>query len=531
MSAPRLRGALSSLHRERHDARASLTREAELAIRRKVARRWGLAAVAVTAAGGLVFAGGTAVVSALSAADAASTVAPSPTVSDSPVPSVAHIPLAGGPEFASLNDYPICGAPAPQPQPHARGFSIAASVGPSRDPWPDQTVESLTASVSYDAGDPGPSSRGPLWVLLVADGKIAGATQFDRAQLYKTVTQNMASQSFGIPAYSEMFSCRKLSLRGPREYDLFTIDPGTYTAVAYTRIFATVESVALSQILPGRFQLDEAARQPGGVYQPGSYDCTVLESRDQMVRACLPDVVTSAQVDSDRQTVSVLYDPSRFTEPFDVTLVSEPLDITLASYADDQQESGSFLINPDDMSRFASAADVVCGAVVNDFSAFEATGDSRFDGHWGFDGVSIDVQVPALDRPSAGTVQATVMTWIAKDGSSVRLDAGARVVYLRHRASTTDFGWDDYEVVGFAPVEMLGVIPYDRFSGPTSVQLRVGEPERCPGVTDDDARLTTDTAVLGTWTVTPPDGPQTKHELISTTSAWVPSRGSDVRGG
>lgn len=306
MSAPRLREALASLHRERRGASASLTREGERAIRGRVARRWGLGAVAVTAAGAAVLAGGTALVSAMSAADVASTVAASPTVSDSPVPSVAHIPLAGGPEFTSLNDYPSCGACAPQPDPNARGFSIAASVGPSRDPWPNRSVESLTASVSYDAGDPGPSTRGPLWVVLVTDGKVAGATQVDGAQLREAVTPNVGFPEFDIPAYSNMFACRKLSLRGPREYDLFPVEPGDYTAVAYTRIFATEESVALSQALPHRYRLDKAAKQPGGVYRPGSYDCRVLESSDVMVRACLPDVVTGAQVDNDRHIVSVM---------------------------------------------------------------------------------------------------------------------------------------------------------------------------------------------------------------------------------
>lgn len=530
MSALRLREALAALHHERRGTSVTLTHEAERAIRRRVAKRWGMGMVAIAAAGAVVVAGGIALVTATSAAVGASPVA-SPTTSDSPVPSVAHIPLAGGPEFASLNDDPICGAPAPQPQPTARGFSIAAAVGPSTDPWPNHSVEWLTAGVTHDAGDPGPSSRGSLWVVLVRDGKVAGATRIDGTQLHDVVTSDVGFPQFGIPAYSDMFSCRKLSLRGPREYDLFSVDPGDYTAVAYTRIFATEESVALSQALPGRFQLDEAAKQPGGVYRPGSYDCTVLESRDQMVRACLPDVVTGAQVDNDRQIVSVMYDPTELAEPLDVTLVSEPLDLTLASYADDQQESGGFLINDDDLSRFASAADVVCGAVVNDVSAFEATGDSRFDSGTGLDGVSIDVQLPALEHPSADAVQASVTPWIAPDGASVRLDAGARVVYLRQHSATADAWLSQYEVVGFAPVEMLGVIPHNRYLGPTTMQLRVGEPQRCPGVDDDTARHATDTAVLGTWTVTPPDGHQTKHELLSPTRPWLPNGGSDVRDG
>jgi len=481
----------------------------------------GVAAVAAT--GAVAFAGGAGIVSAVSATDAASTVASSPTVSDSPVPRVAQIPLAGGPEFASLNDYPICGATAPQPQPSAHGFSIAASVGPATIPWPEQSVESLAASVTYD-GEPGPSTRGPLWLVLVADGKIAGATRIAGMDLHDPTTQGESFPEFEAPAYSDSFACRKLSLRGPREYDLFPVAPGDYTAVALTRIFATEESIALGQVLVGRFRVDEADKQPGGIYRPGSYDCAALESYDTMVRACLPDVVPSAQVDNDRQIVSVMYDPTDFPEPFDVTLVSEPIDVTLASWADDLGEVGGGILSSGDATRFASATDVVCGAVVNDYSAFEATGESRFDSDSGPDDVSLKVQVPNLAYRSADTYQAMVMPWLAPDGSSVRLDAGARVVYLLDPPSASaDFGWPEYEVVGFAPVEMLGVIPYDRYVGPTSVQLQVGEPQRCPGIEDDDARSVVDTAVLGTWTVTPPDGPETKHELISTTNSWLPS--------
>jgi hypothetical protein len=448
------------------------------------------------------------------------------------VPRVATIPLAGGPEFDSLNEYPICGAPAPQSQPQAQGFSIAAAVGPGTDPWLDENTEWLSASVSYDADEPrepGPSSRGPLWLLLVADGKIAGATPFDGAQLHESVTPDLASQTFGIPAYSDFFACRRLSLRGPREYDLFPVDPGTYTVVAYTRIFSTVESVALSQALPVRFRLDESAQQPGGVYLPGSYDCTVLESRDQMVRACLPDVVTSAQLDDDRQILSVLYDPSGLAEPFDITLMSEPLDITLTSWADARGEDGNAVVSTGDATRFASAADVVCGAVANDFQGFEPTGESRFDTDSGRDDVDIEAWSASAEVGEPHLVEARVMPWLAPDGSSVRLELGSRLVYLKYRGITPDLGWPEYEVVGFATIEMLGAISYDRYRGPTRVQLIVREPERCPGI-DDGMLLDTDTAILGTWTITPPDGPETTRELISTTSAWLPTPGDNGPG-
>ncbi len=511
---------LASLHRERRDAAPALTREAERAIGRLLAKRWALRTVTVAAAGALVFAGAGAWISATRAADAGASA--SPTLTEAALPGVAQIPLGGGAEFASLNDYPICGEPAPEPNASERGFSIAASVAPTEDIWPNATVDSLWASIAYNEGDPGLTARGPLWVVLIEDGAIAGAAKLDVQRLREAVTPEADPAEFGVPALSDIFSCRKLSLRGPREYDLFPVEPGEYTAVAYTRIFATVESVALGQALPRGFEIDESAKLPGGVYQPGSYDCAVLEANLEIVRACLPDVVPGAQVDADRQTLSLMYDPTELGAPLDVTLVSEPLSLTLAPYPDDQEGTGFFRFDTSDATRFASGADVVCGAVVNDYSAFEATGESRFDTDGGRDDVSIEAPFPAFENLSPGIVQAQVMPWLASDGASVRLDAGARVVYMRYRSVAGEVGWPEYEVVGFAPLEMLGVIPYDRYAGPTNVRLRVGEPEWCAGIDQDDGRLSGHTAVVGTWTVTPVQGPQSKHERISTTQARLP---------
>ncbi len=485
--------------------------------------------MAGAAVGAVAFAGMAAWVSTTDGADAAASTIASLTTADA-VASRARIPLGGGPEFASLNDYPICGEPTPLGRSSERGFSIAAAVGPSEDPWSGGSVDSLTVSVTFGDGYPGPVARGPLWVMLVKGGKIAGAARIGAAQLRAAIVPHTDPAELALPAMSDVFACRRLSLRGPREYDLFPVEPGDYTAVASARIFATQESVALGQVLPGGFRIDEAVKQPGGVYRPGSYDCIVLEAGGQVVRGCLPDVVPGALVDTTSQTVSVRYDATEYAGPLDVTLVSQPLNLTLTSLADNPREAVH--VDPDaaEPTRFVSAADVVCGAVVSDYTAFESPGQSRFDTDTGRDDVSIDARLTARGRPSAGIVQARVMPWLAPDGALVRLDAGARVVYLRYLSPGTQAAGPAYEVVGFAPVQMLGGIAYDRYAGPTGVRLRVGQPEPCPGI-DDGGLVTGDTAVLGTWTVTSAGGPQATHERISTTGAWLPSRGRTPLGG
>lgn len=517
MRAPRLRSGFADAYRQARRPSMALTAEAERAIRRRVTRRWTARSIAAAAAGAVLFVGANTLVAATSATDTVSSATPSPSASQGPLPRLATFPLDGGPEFQSLEDYPICGTPVPETPPSDEGFSISAGVRDAIDPWPNQNVAVLTAHVTSDDDVPRQASRGPLWVVLSRDGEVAGAVALAGTDIQRATTPNIGGANIEVPTYAEIFQCRKVSASGPREYDLVPVEPGTYTAVAYTRIFATEESVALGQTVPPWIQLAEDQKLPGGVYAPGSFDCgLLLDSYSIAVRACLPDIVPGAVVDESTQTVSMMYDPEGFEMPFDTTLVSEPFDITLASWEDDSH-NGSALVTYLDPTQFAKGSDVVCGAEVNDYQRLAPTQDAQVDGILAAENVSVEAMLPALELAEAVTVNATVMPWFAPDGSSVRLDAGARVVYFRN-TGPSESGWPDYKVVGFAPVEMLGVIPHDRYRGPTEVQLHLGDPQVCPGIDDGGSRLTGTQAILGTWTVTPPDGPPMQRELLTSTS-------------
>ncbi|MCB2412830.1 hypothetical protein LGT39_08225 [Demequina sp. TTPB684] len=518
MTSPRLREVLASLHHERLRAAPPLSQDAERAIGRRLARRWALRGVAFAAAGSLVVAGAAAWVTSSQASDADAEATASPSPSETPVPTLARIPLGGGPEFTSIEDFPICGEPVPLPDADSQGFSLAVASAGAAEGWPTEDVGFLTASLSHATEDPDPAARGPLWILLVQDGRIAGATWIDASRVRDVLAQDSYSAEFVVPAASESFSCRKLSLRGPREYDLFPIEPGDYTAVAYTRVFATEESVALGQALPIGYEIREEAKAPGGVYLPGSYDCAVIQGSGIAVRGCFPDLVPGAQVDADSQTLSLLYDATGFTEAFDVTLVSEPLSVTLSSIADSEP---GYMDHYDNPTRFASASDVVCGAVVDDYQGLGEPQEVDHGYFFGWNDVIIDARLPALEHLSEGTQEARVMPLLGPDGTTVRLEAGAQLVYFRPQTTDDESGWIGYEVVGFAPVEILDEIVHDRYRGPVDVALQVGSPAPCPGV-DGGILLSQDAALLGTWTTVTHGGLESKHELMTPTMAYLP---------
>ncbi len=514
MSALRLREAISGLHRARRGASRPLTREAERAIGRRVAARWGLVAVAVTAAGALTFGGANALVAAADDAAAAATASatPSPTLSGPAAQAVARIPLSGGPEFTQPDDAYVCGDPAPDPLPADR--DLALGIGTPGDSFAAvPTQAGIFIELTYlGASDAGVATVGEITLLLVSDGRIAGAIENMENQLVWPLEPG-ASIEYGIGVFSDDFTCKRRSAEGQHKYFETTIVPGEYDLVAVARVFSTEESVALGQAVPPWFRLDESRKDPGGIYAPGSYDCARLAATTTVVRGCLPNIAPEATFDNGGGSVSVSYDASALVAPFETTLVSEGQPVTLSSWKDMAERVGMPYHSAEDLLRFASVNDVVCGATVNDLVP---AGDRN-------DSVEVQSRLPDISALQAGTYRGSVMPWLARQGASVRLEAGARLAYPLPQGPTgTDSDVPLYEIVGFAPVEIMDALPYDRYTGPTAVQLTVGAPELCPNTGDKSVRLTAPPLLVGTWVVTAPNGMQTRHELVTTTWADLP---------
>ncbi len=451
-------------------------------------------------------------VSATSAADAASSLAPSPTVSDSPVSSVARIPLAGGPEFTQPDDAYICGDLAPGILPAERNLVVAVSADDGSVHMPSAAV-GLSMDLTYQgASDAGTATVGEIALLLVRDGRIAGTIRNVDSQLDWPLIPGASIQS-GAGVFADFFQCKRRSAEGQHKYFDTTVAPGDYQLVARARVFSTEESVALAQAVPPWYQLDESRREPGGIYAPGSYDCTRLEATATTVRGCLPNVAPAATLDNGRGSISVRYDPAALVAPFETTLVSKQVSVTLGAWKDTEKGRIAQARLSQKSLGFTSVDDVVCDATVNDLSL---AADSN-------DGVEVQSRLPDISTLQTGTYGAEVMPWLAPNGSSVRLESGARLAYLLQRETTdADSPLPVYEVVGFAPVALEGVLPYDRYRGPTAVELTVGAPDLCPGAGNKSVRLSENPLLVGTWVVTAPNGTQTRHGVVSTT--WPSSQ-------
>jgi hypothetical protein len=439
------------------------------------------------------------------AADAEASVAPSPTLTDAPVMSVAQIPVGGGPEFTVLDDAYLCGDPAPAANPSEQDLALTVEAGVVATMAPEST--DLEAQLTFEGtDDAGTATIGWLTLLLVRDGRIAGVMHYGENPGLAWDLQPGAERSFQVGPFTENFTCERRSAHAQHAFFESTVEPGEYDVMAVARVFSTEESVALGQALPSRYYLDEGQARPGGIYLPGSYDCVRLKEWGAMVRGCLPDVTSDAWMEDGLETVSVRYDASALVAPFYVTLASESLPVTLASWAEVQPDDGTYVEFEQDPVEFESVDQVVCGAVAADPAIFTLAPK----------GVEVWATLPALESLSAGTYQAEVMPWLAQDGSTVRLEAGARLAYARYLEPTSDqtSWWPTMEIVGFAPVSLSSVVNYDRYAGPSHAPLDVGEPEPCPPAGEDSIRRAAEALLVGTWVVTAPNGAETRHELV-----------------
>ncbi len=513
MSAPRLREALASIHFGRQDPATSLTREAERTIGRRVAARWGVRAAAVTAALAVAFAGGAALLSAADAAADATRVAArslpalDPPAFDPAAPSIVKIPVNGGPEFTQRDDAYVCGDPAPGIRPTA--WDLALDIRTQADSaWGMPAAVGVPIDLTYlGESDAGVATVGEITLLLVRDGRIAGTIENVANQLVWPLEPG-ASLETGVGVFSENFACKRRSAEGQHKYFETTVAPGEYDLVAVAHVFSTEESVALGQAVPPWYRLDEGRKDPGGIYTPGSYDCARLNASITVVRGCLPDLAPEAVLDIGGGSLSVRYDPSALVTPFETTLVSKLVPLVLETWGDTPMGQEIQYRNPADFRLVESVEDVACGAVVNDIIPASDSGD----------GVGVQSRLPSLSALQPGTYRGSVMPWLAPNGSSVRLEAGARLAYLLQReVENAGPQSPGYDVVGFAPVELTGALQYDRYRGPAAVELTVEAPELCPGAGDRRVRFTEPPLLVGTWVVTAPNGAQTRHEVVSTT--------------
>lgn len=330
MSAPQWRDALAALYRDHRGDAVPLSHAAERAIARRVATRWLTAASAAVVIGIVGSLGWSAVMTASSDAGGAGQV---PDSEPQVIPAVVHVPLRGGPQFEHRWGELECGDPVPPSQPGAPKQRLSIDISTS------EVGVLATASLTWDApaaDHPGQAdaviTAGAMQVVAVRDGIVEGMVILQDATVGWRQFGQPNTMTGHATLAADQFYCVALDAQtGAYLYHDVVLDPGAYEVVALTRVFATPESVALFQAMSdsGLAMIDERFRRGGAVYEPGSRDCQALEAQKVTIRACLPDIIATAKLDADSETVRMLYDASALPQIFDVTLVSEPLEMVV----------------------------------------------------------------------------------------------------------------------------------------------------------------------------------------------------------
>ncbi|NYI40277.1 hypothetical protein [Demequina lutea] len=503
MTTGRLRETFALLLREKHVQAATLSTDAERAIRRRIAVRWAGFIAVLVLAGTL---GTTAAAGAYGGRGGAHNASHSPI----PTPTIgfaaATFPLGGGPDFVPASSGLKCGDPAPPP--HSVGNDLKLEVTPSDStvvslPGSDQAaVPAVNAVISHLTNKRiGTVSTSGIDILVVQDGIIKGMLDGEGTQLATALSSSSRSD------WPSLLVAERTHCPNEPPSNNSGVAPGTYQLVAIGRVFSTPESVALSQTLGSSWYLDAGTQtDPHGVYLPGSYDCHGLELSRSTVRACLPDITKDAVVDPKAGTVTVLYKTTQLVDAFSTVLVSEPLTATLVSGATlGWGNSG----RRDGFGSFNSLASVTCGAKG---SGMALGVDAKYHVETTYATVPLNAEQDGAGLP--GTVFATD----APDGSTVELLPGARLVFLN------DFTYVSLEgaatatlstVVAWAPVTGAGAVTADRFVGPQQTTFTAGPATACQAGQADLTLNTVHTVIVGQWRITAPDGTVTTVEAAS----------------
>ncbi len=496
MSSGGLRDTFALLLRESHDRPATLSADAERAIRRRITARWAGRIGALVVVGTL----GTAAVAGASGgggADIATKSAiPTPTIGFA----AATFPLAGGPEFVPASSGVKCGDPAPAPHSVEHGLKLEVKPSDSAVVGPlgggEVALPSAKAVLSPVTNEVlGTVSTSGIAILVVQDGIIKGVFDGDGTELKIALSSAKPADWPGL-LVTERTHCSNGSRSEPSG-----VAPGTYQLVAIGSIFSTPESVALSQAMgsaPDVRLLDaETQTDPHAVYRPGSYDCHQLLTHGSVVRACLPDLTDNAVVDAKAGTVSVLYKTKGLVDEYATVLVSEPLTATLvssATLAPSKRERWAGI------SPFETLDSFTCGAIGLGLAV----------------GVDANFHVEASPQPGTlsttqlgGTFPGTVYAPDAPDDSTVELLPGARLVFFRDYQLVSPQGrsfTNISTVVAWADVTAAGATTTDRYTGPQATMFTVDSATVCPGAESEVTGSGLHTALVGQWGVNPPDG-------------------------
>ncbi|WP_061962992.1 hypothetical protein [Demequina aurantiaca] len=431
------------------------------------------------------------------------TPTPSPTATeDLTVPLAnATIPINGGPPYQSQTADVECGAPAPEPTGTVEHFGVAIAEPPPLTIATDALQTGQGAAVdtwtTYDSMVPLPVQQDPVTLLLIKDGKIAGRFISQVSQPYWTY--NDFETFYGGASLMPIGPfCPEVSKAAFPDDDWRFLNPGEYQVMPMAHVWASEEAAALKYLYKkGIYVAENPTNEATAVYRPGSWDCEQAVTQNNVPRACLGDVTGTAIVDVQAGTVTLPYEPSQLTETLDVTVIGDPVALTVPEP----------FIEPDHLgyvSKPLTASDTIECGVTFDYTTpapqVVATG-----------------KVPSSLGLGKGAFNAFNITLLAshKGTGEIDLEYGAKAWLVA--GVTEDYNYfrerpGNQKIVGVADASIAGgnTVSYDRYDGPTIVDLVLSNVELCDGFDQDTGNI--DSAILdGNISLTATGAPAAPH--------------------
>ncbi|WP_297082184.1 hypothetical protein [uncultured Demequina sp.] len=324
------------------------------------------------------------------------------------------------------------------------------------------TGVAASVTVRYGRFDELPAVMGPLVGLVAADGVVVGwlpptssrgLSVFAGAQPF-TLTWNGLG---GTPV-----ACRDAAGDA-----LERLGPGEYEVAWASQVVASEDDNARADLALRGWAIPPAELVIA--YREGSYECgRALAWTGTRPLTCDPGAVPGTRIDLESGTVTFPYDPGALGREIDVTFVSPAVPLTI-----DGGPADPLAIIERENPPHVAGEPMQCGAEYGGLASSDLL-------------LQLGMPFEQLEFGQPATVDAWARG-IAWTEATVDLQTDARLWItqpVQRRAALNDGGSYAYvlhRVVGSASITVPEQFVIDRYSGPLSVEMVIGEVEWCDG--------------------------------------------------
>ncbi|WP_084104717.1 hypothetical protein [Demequina sp. NBRC 110056] len=369
-----------------------------------------------------------------------------------------------------LEGPPQCGQPLPASMSARDGFRAEHEV-------PDQVIvraggygspAQASTTIRYGRYDEFPVVVDPLVGLVAQDGIVVGWLTPSARRGVTTFADAYPSTQHWVGLATLALACGGTADPGPGAAmgPLARLEAGDYEVAWMTRVHATEEANARADLAGRGFAVPPTSLLTA--YREGSYECDLAreQPRASLPLTCDPDAVPGTTVDLEGGTVTFPYRAESFGRAVDVTFVTEPVAMTIYDVAPNPRVRIERQNPP-----HVAGEPMECGATYGGLneSAVRLSWSEPTDSIAFGSRELVDVWVAGRDWSAAAV--------LVPDGGTLWLTER-----IDRRAALDDggsYGYTLHEVVGSAPIAVEPRIEIDRYVGPTTVTVSLGDIEWC----------------------------------------------------